>query len=313
MANQGHQEHPTEATKPRKSRARSPRKVARQSEGDRAAGATMAAGATRLDPQAAGEPPLRTLDAFRDIAEGFASLAALPISLSALADVPRGNGHAVLVLPGFLSPDQIMWPLRTYLSYLGYRAHPWGLGYNLGFSTEYHYDIEALVEHRLKEVVIASGDRKVSVIGWSLGGVYAKFLAKRYPSFIREVITLGSPISGDTSKVSIWRVYEYVSQMQFADPKFRKKLRELNEPLRGVPITAIFCRKDGVVPWRNSIEEDGPGVQNIEVKASHTGMGLDPFVYYLIAHRLAQSAESQWNPLDVEELERSYQRRRLPW
>ena len=86
----------------------------------------------------------------------------------------------------------------------------------MGFSTAYHYDIEALVEHRLKEVFIESGDRKISLIGQSLGGAYAKFLARRYPNVIRDVVTLGGPISGDTSDVSVWRIYQWVSKMQFS-------------------------------------------------------------------------------------------------
>jgi pimeloyl-ACP methyl ester carboxylesterase len=257
--------------------------------------------------------PLTWLDAFRDLFVGAADAAALPLGYFALSRVPRGDGHAVLVLPGFLSPDQPTWPLRWYLAQIGYVVHPWGLGYNMGFSTEYHYDIEALVEHRLKEVFIDAGDRKISLIGWSLGGVYAKFLARRHPTLIRDVITLGSPISGDTSEVSVWRVYQWVSKMDFADPEFRRKLRELNRPLEGVPITAIYCKKDGVVPWRNAREKPGPLVQNIEVAATHVGMGFDAFVLYLIAHRLAKSAARSWRPLDVPALARRFARERLPF
>jgi pimeloyl-ACP methyl ester carboxylesterase len=261
----------------------------------------------------AGDEPLTFFDALRDLAFGLADAAALPTGLLALARAPRGDGHAVLVLPGFMSPDQPTWPLRAYLSHLGYGVHPWGLGYNLGFSTAYHYDIEALVEHRLKEVFIESGDRRISLIGWSLGGLYAKILARRYPQVIRDVITLGSPISGDTSKVSVWRIYEWVSKMQFSDPLFKDKLRELNRPLEGVPITAFYCRKDGVVPWRNAREKPGPLVQNIEVKAAHLAMGIDPYVLYLIAHRLAKSGTRNWRPLDVPALSRRFLRERLPF
>src|SRR5262249_908390 len=155
---------------------------------------------------------------------------------------------------------------------------------NYGFSTEYSYDIEALIEHRMKEVLLESGERKISLIGWSLGGVYAKAAARRYPKLIRDVITLGSPISGNTANVSVSRLYEWGSKMQFTDPTFAQKVREPTRPLVGVPITAFYCRKDGVVPWRNAREVPGPLVQNIEVEASHVGMGFDAFVFYLIAH-----------------------------
>ena len=279
--------------------------------GKRVTAATVAAGgvAAKADDEAA----LTWVDAVRDAAASLADAALLPTGMLALAKAPKGDGHAVLVLPGFLSPDQPTWLLRWYLSHQGYRVHPWGLGYNLGFSTSYHYDIEALVEQRLKEVFIESGDRKISLIGWSLGGVYAKALARRYPQLIRDVVTLGSPISGDTAKVSVWRLYEWVSDMQFADPEFMRKLRELNRPLTGVPITAFYCRRDGVVPWRNAREKAGPLVQNIEVEAAHVAMGFDAFVLYLIAQRLAKSAGRSWRPLDVAALTRRYARERLPF
>jgi pimeloyl-ACP methyl ester carboxylesterase len=266
----------------------------------------------RTARRAVDDAALTWIDAIRDLVLGVADVAALPANLLALSRVPRGDGHAVLVLPGFLSPDQPTWPLRWFLTQVGYNVHPWGLGYNMGFSTAYDYDIEALVEQRLKEVFIESGDRRISLIGWSLGGLYAKYLARRHPRLIRDVIALGSPLSGDTSQVSVWRLYQWVSKMDFADPEFRRKLRLLNRPLEGVAITAFFCRKDGVVPWRNAREKPGPLVQNIEVSAAHIAMGFDAFVLYLIAHRLARSAGRAWRPLDVPMLTRQFQRDRMP-
>lgn len=266
------------------------------------------AGSARADADA----PLTWFDAMRDLFLGVADAAMLPASVLALSRVPQGDGHAVLVLPGFLSPDQATWPLRWFLAHIGYVVHPWGLGYNLGVSTAYDYDIEVLIEQRLKEVFLESGDRKISVIGWSLGGAYAKHLARLYPNFVRDVITLGSPISGDTSKVSVVRLYEWVSKMQFSDPVFAQRIQGWNQPLEGAPITAIYCKKDGVVPWRNSREKAGPLVQNIEVDAPHVAMGFDAYVFYLIAHRLAKSAAARWRPLDVPALARRFRRERLP-
>jgi pimeloyl-ACP methyl ester carboxylesterase len=255
---------------------------------------------------------LTWFDAISDLCFGAIDAASFPLGALALARVPKSDGHAVLVLPGYLSGDQPTWLLRWFLTQAGYRAYPWELGLNFGFSTAHPYDIEALIEHRLKEVFIESGDRKISLIGWSLGGVYAKALARRYPALIRDVITLGSPISGNTTKVSIGRLYQWVSKMQFADPEFARKMRESTAPLTGVPITAFYCKKDGVVPWRNACEKPGPLVQNIEVEASHVGMGFDAFVFYLIAHRLANSSAKQWRPLDVPGLWRNFQRERRP-
>ena len=251
-------------------------------------------------------PGLTWFDVVRDVCVGFTDAALSPLSALALARAPRGDGHAVLVLPGYLAGDPSTWPLRWFLTQAGYQVYPWELGLNFGFSTAHPYDIEALVEHRLTEVFVESGARRISLVGWSLGGVYAKFLARRYPRLIRDVITLGSPISGNTADVSIWRVYEWMSKMQFSDPAFRRKIRLLNRPLTGVPITAFHCRKDGVVPWRNACEKPGPLVQNIEVQASHLGMGFDAWVFYLIAHRLARSAGRRWHPLDVAELQHDF-------
>lgn len=262
--------------------------------------------------RAATESPLTWLDAIRDACGGIIDAAALPVGAFALARAPKSDGHAVLVFPGFMSTDQPTWPLRWFLTHAGYRAYPWGLGANYGFSNEHHYDIEALIEHRLKEVFIESGDRKISLIGWSLGGVYAKELARRYPHLIRDVITLGSPISGNTAEVSIWRIYEWVTHMRFSEPGFAQKLRALSAPLERVPITAFYSRSDGVVPWKNSCEKPGPLVQNIEVKASHVGMGFDAFVYYLIAHRLAKSSAKRWRPLDVAVLWKRFRSERVP-
>jgi pimeloyl-ACP methyl ester carboxylesterase len=261
------------------------------------------------EPEAA-PARLTWFDALTDACFGALDAAAFPLGALALARVPKSDGHAVLVLPGYLSGDQPTWLLRWFLTQSGYRAYPWELGLNFGFSTSHPYDIEALVEHRLKEVFIESGDRKISLVGWSLGGVYAKALARGYPGLIRDVITLGSPLSGNTASVSVARLYEWTTKMQFTDPEFRRKMRESTQPLTGVPITAIFCKKDGVVPWRNACEKPGPLVQNIEVRASHVGMGFDAFVFYLIAHRLANSSAKRWAPLDVAGLWRNFQRQR---
>jgi len=257
-------------------------------------------------------PRLTWFDVFSDVGRGVLDTISSPWSALALTRVPRSDGHAVLVLPGFMSTDHPTWPLRTFLSSIGYRAYPWGLGVNLGFSTQYHYDIEALVEHRLKEVFIESGDRKISLVGWSLGGVYAKSLARRYPRLIRDVITLGSPLSGQPKDISVWRAYEWVTDMEVDDPELIAKMRELNRPLQDVPVTAFYCEKDGVVPPSNAQEPPGPLVQNIEVPASHVGMGFDSFVFYLIAHRLAQSDAKGWKPLDLAHLRLRFERERLP-
>ena len=138
---------------------------------------------------------LTWFDLLKDAWYGVTDAAEFPFGALALARVPRSDGHAVLVLPGFLSADQPTWLLRSYLAQIGYRVFPWELGVNFGFSEAHPYDIEALIEHRLKEVFIESGDRKISLVGWSLGGVYAREVAKACPGSVRQVITLATPLT----------------------------------------------------------------------------------------------------------------------
>ncbi len=184
------------------------------------------------------------------------------------------------------------------------------LGLNLGFSTTYHYDIEALIEHRLKEIYLEASDQKISIIGWSLGGVYARELARNYPHLIKEVITLGSPINGNPADTSITRLYSWVTQMQMHDPEIKQKILRTTEPLTGVPVTALYSLDDNIVPPQCARETPGPLVENIQVDCTHTGFGFSAYVYYLIAHRLAQGGD-QWQPLDVEALTKDYASHRL--
>ncbi len=227
-----------------------------------------------------------------------------------LRHVPRGDGHPVLVLPGFLSGDMPTWPLRQFLSSIGYSAWPWGLGLNLGVSSAYEYDIEALIEHRLKEIWMETSDQKISLIGWSLGGVYARELARKYPKLIKDVITLGSPINGNPAETSITRLYSWVTQMQMHDPEFHAKIKQTTLPVPDVPITAFYSLADNIVPPQCARETPGPLVQNIEVDCTHTGFGFSTLVFYLIAHRLAAAAGQ---PIDSAALTRQFQQQRLPF
>jgi hypothetical protein len=254
---------------------------------------------------------LNGFNAFKEALIGpVPDILASAIGMRALQHAPKGDGHPVLVLPGFLSGDMPTWPLRQFLSSLGYHAWPWGLGLNLGFSTSYTYDIEALIEHRLKEIYIEASDQKISVIGWSLGGVYARELARSYPHLIKEVITLGSPINGNPADTSITRLFSWVTQMQMHDPAFKERIERSTQPITGVPVTALYSLDDNIVPPQCARETPGPLVQNIKVDCTHTGFGFSTYVYYLIAHRLAQ-VDGDWGPLDVEALTKDYLSHRM--
>ena len=249
-------------------------------------------------------------------------LLASMLGVRALRHAPKGDGHPVLVLPGFLSGDMPTWPLRQFLSSIGYSAWPWGLGLNLGFSTNYHYDIEALIEHRLKEIYLACSDQKISVIGWSLGGVYARELARNYPCLIRDVITLGSPINGNPADSSITQLYTWVTQMQMHDPEFQQKVIQSTALVPDVPVTALYSLADNIVPPQCAMEKPSKLTESIEVDCTHTGFGFNAQVFYMIAHRLAQTGanfkegkpgKSAWKPLDLDLVNTGYQEQRNPF
>jgi pimeloyl-ACP methyl ester carboxylesterase len=175
-----------------------------------------------------------------------------------LATLPRGDGHPVLVLPGFGGSDTSTAPLRWFLGQLGYRSFGWGLGENRGFGRD--------VTDGLDELLAAKRDRgPVSVVGWSLGGLHAIDLARRRPDAVRSLITLGSPLAGHPRPPAI------------------------------IPTTSIYSRTDAIVPWRTSMLDTVGHHENVEVRGSHLGLGHNPAVVVAVADRLAQRVE-HWRP-----------------
>ncbi len=213
-----------------------------------------------------------------------ASLAAQPL----LSLAPRGDGHPVLVLPLMLGNDLATQPLRHYLSKQGYAAQPWGLGINAGPRQE----LMVRCLRHLRELHERHG-RSVSLIGWSLGGLYARELAKQAAEIVRLVITLGTPFTGRPKPAEIWQLYEWVTGDQMG-------LTEVQGPLEQpppVPTTSIFSRSDGIVPWTASVERESRLTENIEIESSHLGLGVHPLALYAIADRLAQP-EGTWRPFE---------------
>jgi pimeloyl-ACP methyl ester carboxylesterase len=137
--------------------------------------------------------------------------------------------------------------------------------------------------------------RKISMVGWSLGGLYARQLAKMLPDRVRSVITLGSPFAGHPKATNAWRVYEMASgrRADEEDPRFGGRLSEPPP----VPTTAIFSRTDGICAWQGCVEKKSATSESIEVESSHCGMGHHPAVVYAVADRLAQP-EGHWKPFD---------------
>lgn len=213
-----------------------------------------------------------------------AAIAAYPFIKSA----PEGDGHAVMVFPGLAAGDFTTLAIRHFLRERGFNVYAWEHGLNFGPRPGV---LEACAD-KVQQLEAETG-RKVSLVGWSLGGVYAREIAKMLPDHIRSVVTLGSPFTGSHKATNAWRVYQLVSGEKEIDEERFAALRE-RPP---VPTTSIFSRTDGVVAWHCSMEEETALSENIEVHASHIGMGANPTALYAIADRLAQP-EGQWQRFD---------------
>ncbi len=214
----------------------------------------------------------------------------LAYSWPLLTSAPRGDGHPILVLPGFTAGDESTLVLRRFLSRLNYVPHAWEQGQNTG-----SFDVqERLVAHFYR--LTANLDRKISLIGQSLGGVYARALARQFPDRIRQVITLGSPFSSqgpEATNALVARLFQYMSGMTAEE--MRDQMLVLPEASLSVPTTAIYSKSDGVVHWSSCLELDGEQSENVEVLGSHSGMAHNPLVFHVLADRLAQP-EGEWRP-----------------
>ena len=216
-------------------------------------------------------------------------LAAVLPSWPILSRAPKGDGHAVIVFPGLSANDATTVPLRRYLQALGYTASGWKQGFNLGPRA----GVLDEAKHSLQRSFESSG-RKVSLIGWSLGGVYARELAKEFPRLVRVVVTLGTPFAGSHKATHAWRLYEMASGRSI-----EREAQSYDLPVApDAPTTSIYSRTDGVVAWQASIQAPDsirPQTENIEVLASHIGLGVNPSAWWAIADRLAQP-EGRWMP-----------------
>ncbi|MEZ5115095.1 MAG: alpha/beta fold hydrolase [Candidatus Nanopelagicales bacterium] len=200
-------------------------------------------------------------------------LAALP----RLVRQPRGDGAAVVDVPGWKAPEASMAPLRGYLRALGHDARGWGLGTNTGDPERDAPVLAAQVERVADET-----GRPVALVGWSLGGVVAREAARQVPHAVRRVITYGTPVVGGPSYTLGASAY---GPAECA--RIDALLRELDrtDPIT-VPITAIFTRRDRVVDWPACLDRTSADVEHVEVRSTHLGMGLDPAVWTVVAGRL---------------------------
>ena len=244
------------------------------------------------------DPPNLALLAleFRAFWEFGAVLPAWPALQRAPKCDATGDGTHVIVFPGLSAGDISTVPLRKYLDSLGYVTTGWGQGLNLGPRS----GVLDAAQHQIRQVFEATG-RKVSLVGWSLGGIYAREMAKLLPEMVHCVITLGTPFAGSPKSTNAWRIYELATgrntDMEHAN-------YDLPMAPAAVPTSSIYSRSDGIVAWQGSIQASckvNPHTENIEVFASHVGIGLNPSAWWAVADRLAQK-QASWRPFVAPKL-----------
>ena len=229
-------------------------------------------------------------DSATELPRVLVEMTSLTYSWPLLAGSPRGDGHTVMVLPGFTAGDQSTLVLRRMLSRLNYNALPWELGQNTG-----SFELQARLRERF-EAVLNGFPGPISLVGQSLGGVFARILAHERPERIRCVITLGSPFAStnpDTVNSLVSRLFENVSGMN--RDEMRDQMNDFPAAAPPVPSTAIYSKTDGVVHWSTCLEYEGDRSENVEVVGSHSGMAFNPLVLHVIADRLSQHPDA-WKP-----------------
>lgn len=220
----------------------------------------------------------------RKYLEARAVLEALTLvpAAPALLTHKGGDGRQVMLVPGFLTDDKSTWPLRRFLSYVGYEALPWGLGRNNG---QPEVDAERLIK-RLADV--RRSKEPITLIGWSLGGVIAREVARREPASVREVITLGTPVEGGPKYTATGDRFARSRKLDL--DSFERHVHEINQKGLNCPLTIIYSRGDGIVDWRASIDRYNPHARHERVVGSHLGLGVNPLVWRIIARTLSASS-----------------------
>jgi len=224
-----------------------------------------------------------------DHARSLMTFGCLAAALPILARAPRGDGRPVIVLPGLGAGDLSTRPLRSYLQSIGHEASGWGLGINLGPTRKVLNGITPIVEE-----LAALHDSPVALVGWSLGGVFARAVARQVPEAVSQVITLGSPFRFEhPHQARSIKIYNRLSP--FHAPEHELPESDIRLPVLPVPASSIYSRLDGIVDWRSCIDHVDSSHENIQVWASHLGYGHDPTVMWAVADRLAQPAGT-WQP-----------------
>lgn len=222
-------------------------------------------------------PALKYLEP-RAVLEAALLLPAAPF----LAKQAKGDGRQIMLLPGFMADERAMWPLQRYLQYLGYEALPWGIGRNNGRP---EHDAGRVLEHIQK---VRRDGEPITLIGWSLGGVIAREIARREPGLVREVITLGTPVEGGPKYTATSKKFAEKGEIDL--DSLERRIHEMNSHGIDCPLTVLYSRSDGIVDWRAALDRYNPQAQHKRIRGSHLGMAFNPVVWRFVARTLAASA-----------------------
>lgn len=184
-------------------------------------------------------------------------------SFGKLIERGPGDGPKLMVIPGFVANDRTTLGLQRALATAGYRVTGWGLGLNKGVTADMREKVARQIE------AFGKGE-KVILVGWSLGGVFAREVAKVRPDLIEKVVTMGSPFSGDPRSNNVWRLYEWIAGHPVDDPPIKTVLSE-KPP---VPTLALWSRKDGIVSVRSTRGLPGESDRQLEIDCSHMGFAV---------------------------------------
>lgn len=203
-------------------------------------------------------------------------LKARRLAAALVADEVAAEGRPVLVIPGLLASDHSTALLRRSLQRAGFRVHGWELGLNLGVRSDLLDRLERQLERTARY-------EPAAVVGWSLGGLYARELAKRRPELVSRVVTLGSPFSGNMRSNHAWRLYELINDHKVDSPPIAVRLHE-KPP---VPTVALWSRRDGIVAPACARGREGECDRHVELSCTHMGFVSDPSALRAVAEALA--------------------------
>jgi pimeloyl-ACP methyl ester carboxylesterase len=197
---------------------------------------------------------------------------------------PSGDGRPVLVLPGFRADDRLTGRLRTHLKRHDFRVHGWGLGPNLGLTDTLVDGLIGRFEELHKQY-----DAPVSIVGWSFGGVLARWLAHTYPDDVRQIVCLGSPWRAEGEKTRATAMFERARRTHGISDRARPMIELLRGPVP-VPVTAVYSKSDGITGWAGCAVDPAtdPPAENVVVRSSHIGMVANPLVLDVVVDRLCQ-------------------------